>query len=137
MIAALLSDILALRDLQVETCRTGAEVRERLGTSRASLILLDLSLPDVDGLVLLSWIRRTSDIPVIVCTARTSSTEAFLAAQLGASDFIVKPFDLDDFESRIDAVLNGLTTPAQTWAACETRLDARERVLCGSVGDAA
>ena len=69
------------------------------------LILLDLMLPDIDGLVLCSQLKGVSDVPVIICTASGRRSDPVLGLKLGADDFVRKPFDVDDLVARVEAVL--------------------------------
>ena len=67
--------------------------------------MLDLGLPDVDGLTVLSMLRAVSSVPVVVATARDDEKEIVRALDLGADDYLVKPFGGDQLEARIRAVL--------------------------------
>jgi DNA-binding response OmpR family regulator len=69
------------------------------------LILLDLMLPDEDGLLLCSELKSKRDIPIIICSGTPRQSERILGLRLGADDFIAKPFDVDDLEARVDNVL--------------------------------
>jgi DNA-binding response OmpR family regulator len=72
---------------------------------RPDVVLLDLGLPDVDGLQVLSMLRSVSEVPVIVVTARDDDAEVVRALDAGADDFVVKPFGADHLDARIRAVL--------------------------------
>jgi DNA-binding response OmpR family regulator len=72
---------------------------------RPDVVLLDLGLPDVDGLQVLSMLRSVSEVPVIIITARDDDAEVVRALDAGADDFVVKPFGADHLEARIRAVL--------------------------------
>lgn len=69
------------------------------------LILLDLMLPTVDGFSLLSKIRDYSSVPIIIITAKGSSTDVIKGLELGADDYVIKPFDVNELLARIRAVL--------------------------------
>jgi two-component system, OmpR family, response regulator RegX3 len=71
----------------------------------ADVVLLDLMLPDGDGRDVCRELRRTSDVPIIMVTARGSVTDAIVGLELGADDYVVKPFSVDEVVSRIRAVL--------------------------------
>jgi two-component system alkaline phosphatase synthesis response regulator PhoP len=80
--------------------------------SSADLVILDLGLPGVDGLEVLAKIRRDSAVPVIVCSGRDSESERIRSLDLGADDFVVKPFSFAELEARVRAVLRrGAKTP--------------------------
>jgi DNA-binding response OmpR family regulator len=84
---------------------TGAEARSILEHVRPDLILLDLMLPDTDGLVLTTALKTLTRAPIIICSARQEQVDRVLGLKLGADDFVAKPFDLDELEARIEAVL--------------------------------
>jgi DNA-binding response OmpR family regulator len=67
--------------------------------------LLDLMLPDTDGLVLTTALKQLTNAPIIICSARQEQVDRVLGLKLGADDFVAKPFDLDELEARIEAVL--------------------------------
>jgi two-component system alkaline phosphatase synthesis response regulator PhoP len=80
--------------------------------SSADLVILDLGLPGVDGLEVLAKIRRDSAVPVIVCSGRDSESDRIRSLDLGADDFVVKPFSFAELEARVRAVLRrGAKTP--------------------------
>ncbi len=80
--------------------------------SSADLVILDLGLPGVDGYDVLVKIRRDSAVPVIVCSGRDSESERIRSLDLGADDFVVKPFSFAELEARVRAVLRrGAKTP--------------------------
>lgn len=81
--------------------------------SSADLVILDLGLPGVDGNDVLAKIRRDSAVPVIVCSGRDSESERVRVLNLGADDFVVKPFSFAELEARVRAVLRrGAHAPA-------------------------
>ncbi|HWD56505.1 MAG TPA: response regulator transcription factor [Acidimicrobiales bacterium] len=81
--------------------------------SSADLVILDLGLPGVDGCDVLAKIRRDSAVPVIVCSGRDSESERVRTLNLGADDFVVKPFSFAELEARVRAVLRrGIHAPA-------------------------
>ncbi len=79
-----------------------AEVVDAIGD--ADLLLLDLGLPDGDGLQVLREVRRHSDIPVIIASARGDETDRIVGLELGADDYVVKPFSVRELAARIRAV---------------------------------
>ena len=81
----------------------------------ASMVILDLGLPGFDGLDVLAKIRRHSGVPVIVCSGRDSEEDRIKTLNLGADDFVVKPFSFAELEARVRAVLRrGNTEPVAT-----------------------
>ncbi len=81
-----------------------AGLRDAVGT-RPDLVVLDLGLPDLDGLEMLRMLRAVSDVPVIVATARDDESAIIAALDAGADDYVVKPFGGAQLDARIRAVL--------------------------------
>src|SRR3954468_18959231 len=78
---------------------------------RPDVVLLDLGLPDVEGVRVLTMMRSVSDVPVIVVTARDDDADIVKALDAGADDFVTKPFGADHLEARIRAVLRPRRSP--------------------------
>ncbi len=94
------------------------------------LVLLDLGLPDVDGLQVLAMLRAVSDVPVVMVTARDDDAAVVKALDAGADDYVAKPFGIDQVEARIRAVLRrGGRGPAESSAIAigELMVDGRTR----------
>src|ERR1700694_4219132 len=90
---------------RVTIAETGSEARSIIEHVRPDLIMLDLMLPDTDGLVLTTTLKALTNAPIIICSARQEQVDRVLGLKLGADDFVAKPFDLDELEARIEAVL--------------------------------
>lgn len=94
------------RGYSVATAKTGAEAQAALLTDTFDLLLLDLGLPGIDGTQILSELRaRGNDVPVIIITARDGLEDRINGLDLGANDYLVKPFDFRELEARARAVL--------------------------------
>jgi len=104
-VAQTLLDALDSSGYRVSHAANGHEAKALLAHSRPDLILLDLMLPDVDGLVLCSTLKRMGGAPIVICSATPHKRDAVLGLRLGADDFIAKPFDIDELEARLGAVL--------------------------------
>ena len=89
----------------VQSYSAGMPALQPIIDERPDVVLLDLGLPDVDGLQVLSMVRSVSAVPVIVVTAREDDDDAVRALDAGADDFVIKPFGADHLEARIRAVL--------------------------------
>ena len=96
---------LAERGHAVATAATGLAALEHVLRDRPEVVLLDLGLPDVEGLALISMIRAASDVPIIVITAQDDDPTMVKALDTGADDYVVKPFGSDQVAARIRAVL--------------------------------
>ena len=104
-VAQTLTDALESSGYRVWLAETGADARMLLEQTRPDLIILDLMLPDVDGLVLCSGLKAIADVPIVICSATSQKRDAILGLKLGADDFIAKPFDIYELEARVEAVL--------------------------------
>ncbi|WP_343208243.1 response regulator transcription factor [Anaerolentibacter hominis] len=96
---------LAANDYKTITCTTGKEALSIVASHGPDLILLDLGLPDIDGIEVLKSIRSWSLVPIIVISARTQEEEKVLALDLGADDYISKPFGSSELLARIRTAL--------------------------------
>ena len=89
----------------------GLRARELLERHEPSLVVLDLMLPGIDGLELCRWIRSRSDLPVIMLTARGEESDRIVGLELGADDYVTKPFSPGELAVRVRAVLRRATGP--------------------------
>jgi DNA-binding response OmpR family regulator len=103
-IVSLLQDILE-KSYSTVNASDGQAALYQIPVTKPDLILLDLRLPDIDGVLLIPMIRKDSKTPIIVLSARHRQVDRVTALKAGADDFIDKPFDIDDLEARIVAVL--------------------------------
>ncbi len=113
-IRAALERGLTERGHSVQTAATGISGLEAVLGERPDLVLLDLGLPDVDGLTVITMIRAASAVPIIVITAVDDDPTMVRALDSGADDYVVKPFRLDQVTARIRAVMrrtNGRPSP--------------------------
>ncbi len=112
-VRALLSRYLEMEGFQVEVAADGRSAIAILGDRAPDLMLLDLGLPVVDGLDILTEARRKSDMPIILLTGRGSDADRVLGLKLGADDYVVKPFSPAEVSARISTILRR-TKPAAT-----------------------
>jgi two-component system KDP operon response regulator KdpE len=96
---------LRLAGYTVYTATNGTEGLRLADTQSPDLVLLDLGLPDLDGLEVLRQLRRQADVPVIIITARDDEESMVAGLNLGADDYLTKPFSGRALQARIDAVL--------------------------------
>ncbi len=104
-IAAPLAKGLTREGLDVERMTRGRELLDRVGSAPApDIVLLDLGLPDMDGFEVCRELRARSDLPIIVVTARGEEVDRVIGLELGADDYLVKPFGFRELLARIRAV---------------------------------
>ncbi|PWU20236.1 MAG: DNA-binding response regulator [Candidatus Rokuibacteriota bacterium] len=90
---------------RVVQARDGEEALQRFGEERVDLVVLDVMLPRLDGLEVCKRLRAASPVPIIMLTARDDEVDKVLGLELGADDYITKPFSIREFRSRVRAVL--------------------------------
>ncbi len=100
-----LSINLRARDYEVETARDGRSALQIVHERMPDLVLLDLGLPDVDGVAVLTQLRSFARVPVVVLSARHESDDKVEALDLGADDYVTKPFGMDELLARVRAAL--------------------------------
>lgn len=111
-ICDLLADYLQSFGMQVEAVADGAGLRQRLPLGGIDVLLLDLMLPDENGLQLCPWARQTTPgLPVIMLTAQGDTSSRVVGLELGADDYIAKPFEPRELVARIKAVLRWADAP--------------------------
>jgi DNA-binding response OmpR family regulator len=103
----------------------GREALERLRDDNFDLVVLDVMLPRMDGFDVCRAIRSRSTVPIIMLTAKTEETDKVLGLELGADDYITKPFSVREFRSRVKAVLRRAAL-AQPEAQFEEPIEAGE-----------
>jgi two-component system KDP operon response regulator KdpE len=96
---------LSVRGYEVTTAATGAAALRAAAEKHPEVIVLDLGLPDMDGIEVLAGLRGWSTAPVIVLSARTDSADKVEALDAGADDYVTKPFGMDEFLARLRAAV--------------------------------
>jgi two-component system, OmpR family, response regulator RegX3 len=104
-IAEPLADSLSREGFALEVAGTAADALDAAGRVRPDLILLDLMLPDGSGFDVCREVRRESQVPIIMLTARGDETDRIIGLELGADDYVVKPFSAREVIARVRAVL--------------------------------
>ena len=112
-IVQLVRDYLERAGFAVSTARDGNEALMRAHRERPDLIVLDLGLPQLDGLEVTRRLRRDSGVPIIMLTARDDETDKVVGLELGADDYVTKPFSPRELEARVRAVLRRQTRDAE------------------------
>ena len=90
---------------QIETVADGAQALARFGQTKPDLVVLDIMLPNVDGLTICREIRKSSQVPIIMLTARGEVMDRILGLELGADDYLAKPFEPRELVARVQAIL--------------------------------
>ena len=137
-----LAKYLAKKGLRVSTANGGQEMRRILKTNAVDLVVLDIMMPGEDGLSLCRMLRETTDTPVILLTAMAEDTDRVVGLEIGADDYVTKPFNPRELLARIRAVLRrsqALPKPADRAEAVRIRfdrwtLDTARRELVGEDG---
>jgi DNA-binding response OmpR family regulator len=104
-IAEVVSLYLKRAGYQVETASDGKQAMSILEKGIPDFVILDIMLPEVDGLSLTRWLRDRSDVPIIMVTARREEIDRIAGLEMGADDYVVKPFSPQELVSRVRAVL--------------------------------
>ncbi|HVF88564.1 MAG TPA: response regulator transcription factor [Blastocatellia bacterium] len=107
----------------VRTARSGLEALEQVRVREPDLIILDLMLPQVGGLEVCRKLRAESDIPIIMLTARTTEEDKLVGLDLGADDYVTKPFSPRELVARVKAVLRRRASQVRDSAPPELGFD--------------
>jgi DNA-binding response OmpR family regulator len=133
-VGELLGSYLGTRGFRVATAANGTQMRERLQREPFDLVLLDLGLPGEDGLHLTGWLREHWHGAIIIVTGRGEPVDRVVGLELGADDYVAKPFDLREMLARVRAVLrrappHGGATAGSVLRFAGFRLDTKARTL--------
>jgi DNA-binding response OmpR family regulator len=141
-LAKMVADYLAEAGFRVTHAPTGAEAERRLQRETFDALVLDLMLPDTDGLDLCRRIRAESSIPVLMLTARGDPLDRVVGLELGADDYLPKPFEPRELLARLRAILRRRNAPASNdvlrfgrleidKGSREVRLDGHRKTMTG------
>jgi len=137
----MLAEFLVDEGYDVETAGDGAQLRLLVPRFRPDLVVCDLKMPGEDGLSLTRWMHSEGHCAVLMLTAMGSTTDRVVGLEMGADDYLVKPFELSELRSRIKAVLRRTMTaqhsagrPAKRVKVGRCVLDTEEKVLFGTDG---
>ena len=98
-------DALIEHGFDVTESGDGQGAKTEIEARPPDLVVLDLGIPGIGGLEVLKWLRATSDVPVIVLTGRGAPSDRVVGLELGADDYVLKPFDARELVARVNAVL--------------------------------
>ena len=112
-VRTLLKDYLTSQGYRVVTANDGQEALFVARHEHPNLVLLDIMMPKMDGYQFLSAFRRENQVPVIVLSAKEEETDTVLGLELGADDYVIKPFRMRELLARIRAALRRVETPVE------------------------
>jgi DNA-binding response OmpR family regulator len=121
---------LANEGFRVEEAHDGRQALEKARAVSPDLIVLDLMMPEMDGLTVCKEIRKTSSVPVIILTARNDDVDKIVGLEIGADDYVTKPFNPRELVARVKAVLRraqGRIEPEAVLEVGDIRLDPARR----------
>ena len=124
----LLAEVLRLTGFEVEIANNGQEALDKLNASH-QLVLLDIMMPVLNGIETLKKIRQTSNVPVMMLTARGEEIDRVLGLELGADDYLPKPFNDRELVARIKAILRRATPAEKENTQNSTALPSEENTL--------
>jgi DNA-binding response OmpR family regulator len=115
---------------RVEGVSNGNDALQKLNSAKPALIVLDLMLPDIDGFEVCREIRKKSDIPILMLTARKEDVDKIVGLELGADDYLTKPFNPRELVARVKAILRRYKAGLKSGEAIEVgnlRIDPARR----------
>jgi two-component system OmpR family response regulator len=118
-IGNLLLDALLQFEMEGKVFSTASQMLIALGLETPDACIVDLGLPDMEGMALINEIRRRSSVPIIVLSARGHSTDRVMGLELGADDYVVKPFDPREVVARIRSILRRSSDQAPVKASVD------------------
>jgi len=141
-LATMVADYLGEAGFRVGVAATGKAAMQSLGTEGFDVVILDLMLPDADGLDLCRMIRAKSDIPMLMLTARGDPLDRVVGLELGADDYLPKPFEPRELLARLRAILRRRNAPGSAdvlrfgrleidKGAREARIDGKRKAMTG------
>jgi len=139
-LADMVADYLGQAEFRVATAATARDGEQRLKRETFDAVVLDLMLPDADGLDVCRRVRQTSDVPILMLTARGDAMDRVVGLEIGADDYLPKPFEPRELLARLRAILRRKSAPpahdVRHFGRLEidrgarlVRLDGEERVL--------
>ncbi|MHB8511252.1 MAG: response regulator [Actinomycetota bacterium] len=137
-ISSLVELYLRKEGFEVEVCEDGALALDRIERLAPSLVVLDIMLPGMDGIEICRRLRASSSVPVIMLTARDADVDRIVGLELGADDYLTKPFNPRELVARVKAVLRRAPSLAaasdETLRLGELTVDTARHLVTGSSG---
>lgn len=126
-LCGLLAEYLADAGFEVATAPSAEEGLRRLRVDHPDIVILDVMLPDMDGFEACRAIRRTSSVPILMLTARGDVMDRVVGLELGADDYMPKPFEPRELVARIQAILRRGQTVEEAWTFGPLHVDPQRR----------
>jgi class 3 adenylate cyclase len=104
----MIADYLGIHGFRVTLCDGGGSLRQLMGRDPPDLVILDLNMPEEDGLSVIRYLKQVSGVPVIMLTATASAIDRVVGLELGADDYLAKPCELRELLARVRSVLRRL-----------------------------
>jgi DNA-binding response OmpR family regulator len=104
-LTAIMSERLIKYNYSVQEVTDFKNIEQQFEDSRADIVLMDINLPYLDGFYFVRFIRRISNVPIIIISARNSSSEQIMGMEFGADDYVIKPFDMDILLAKMGALI--------------------------------
>jgi DNA-binding response OmpR family regulator len=120
-IASFVSLYLKNAGYTVRTAATGSDAIAQSAKGDATLIILDLMLPDIDGIEVCRRIRKTSDVPILMLTARDEDVDKIIGLEVGADDYLTKPFNPRELVARVKSILRRATPERRQQESAQLR----------------
>jgi DNA-binding response OmpR family regulator len=121
----MIGDYLRMHGFEVTLCDGGASLRQALGRNKPDLIVLDLNMPEEDGLSIIRSLKQDTRVPIIMLTATASPIDRVVGLELGADDYLAKPCELRELVARIRSVLRRSAATAAAAASGPTGQEVR------------
>ena len=126
-LCSLLSDYLGEAGFEVATAQRADDGLRMIKAHHPGIVILDVMLPDMDGFEACRTIRRSSAVPILMLTARGEVTDRVVGLELGADDYMPKPFEPRELVARIQAILRRGRTAEEVWTFGSLRVDPQRR----------
>jgi len=120
-IASFVSLYLKNAGYAVRTAATGGEALTQVAADQPALIVLDLNLPDIDGIEVCRRLRKNADVPILMLTARDEDVDKIIGLEVGADDFLTKPFNPRELVARVKSVLRRSTPDRKELESAQIR----------------
>ena len=110
----MVGEYLGMHGFEVTLCDGGASLRQKLNDKKPDLVVLDLNMPEEDGLSIVRYLKQTCPVPVIMLAATASAIDRVVGLEMGADDYLAKPWELRELLARIRSVLRRLKWAPRT-----------------------